>query len=67
MRKITTKDGNVHWHNAAGELHRTAGTAVEHPDGSREWWPTMASFLENGLISLNDFLQLSVEKPLTNQ
>jgi len=63
MRKITTKDGNVHWHNAAGELHRTAGTAVEHPDGRRGRWvngteielnPTMASFLENGLISLEN-------------
>jgi hypothetical protein len=32
------EDGDLLWHNAAGELHREDGPAAEEPDGSRSWW-----------------------------
>jgi hypothetical protein len=46
-----------------GVLHRIDGPAVERASGTREWYvngvqlnETMASFIENGLISLDDYV-----------
>ncbi len=37
--RIETNDaGSRFYLNSAGELHRTDGPAVEHADGSKEWW-----------------------------
>jgi hypothetical protein len=43
--------------------HRTDGPTVERANGTREYWihgvelnETLASFIENGLISLDDYV-----------
>lgn len=55
-----------------GQRHRTDGPAVESANGDREWYlngkkiemnDTISSFIENGLISLRDYLK----KKLTYQ
>jgi hypothetical protein len=58
---IEFASGTRKWH-VNGMLHRTDGPAVEWADGGREWYingvqlnETMASFVENGLISLDDY------------
>lgn len=44
MRTPTGRDGTggtaptAIWHTAFGMLHRIDGPAVEHPDGTQEWW-----------------------------
>ena len=34
----TDKRGTKRWVNDEGEQHRLDGPAVEHPDGTNEWW-----------------------------
>jgi hypothetical protein len=54
-------DGTREWY-VNGVLHRIDGPAVEWANGGREYWiqgvelsETLASFIENGLISLDDY------------
>jgi hypothetical protein len=49
------------WRNSQGDLHRTDGPAVVWADGRKEYWiqgvqlnDTIASFVENGLITLTE-------------
>ena len=55
-------DGGREWY-VNGVRHRTDGPTVERANGTREYWihgvelnETLASFIENGLISLDDYV-----------
>jgi len=37
LMRVVEHDGTVTYRNIAGQLHRTEGPAVEHPDGRREY------------------------------
>ena len=30
--------GLIEWRNESGRLHREDGPAIEHQEGTREWW-----------------------------
>ena len=37
-RREVDTDGTVRWFDAAGDLHRDGGPAIERADGTREWY-----------------------------
>ena len=41
-------EGDKTWYNAAGEIHRDGGPAVENADGTKEWWVDGKRHRENG-------------------
>ena len=48
VSRVTIDDfGTRRYYNAAGELHRVGGPAVEYANGSKEWW-------YNGLLHRTD-------------
>lgn len=44
----TDADGNKRWHNAAEELHREDGPAIERVDGHKAWWLNNQRHREDG-------------------
>ena len=47
-QKTTDEYGTVHWVNAAGDLHRTDGPAIEWPNGDCEWYINGVSHRTDG-------------------
>jgi hypothetical protein len=45
---ITNRGNKFYYKKGTGILHREDGPAIEHPDGSKEWWINGAIHREDG-------------------
>jgi hypothetical protein len=45
---VTVYHDRTEWKNAAGQLHREDGPAIEYADGDKEWWINGECHREDG-------------------